>query len=83
MAHGWRHDLGVRWEVSGDVVLTAEWWLERCEEGTIVHHVVHGSPSGRRAVRRVRHHRRVMMDVLQTMKDHLELAVAIAAGRIP
>jgi len=80
---GWRHDHGVRWEVRGDVVLAAEWWLEARPEGTVVHHIVHGEPSGRRAVRRVRHHRRVMMLAVQALKDHLELAVAVAAGRVP
>ena len=80
---GWRHDHGVRWEVRGDVVLAAEWWLEARPEGTVVHHVVHGEPSGRRAVRRVRRHRRVMMLAMQALKDHLELAVAVAAGRVP
>jgi hypothetical protein len=73
----------VQWEVSGDVVLSSEWWLEQRIEGTVVHHVVHGSPAGRRAVRRVRHHRHVLMAAMQDLKDHLELAVAIAAGRIP
>jgi uncharacterized protein YndB with AHSA1/START domain len=82
-AHGWRHDLGLRWEVRGDVVLAAEWWLETLPEGTVVHHVVHGEPSERRAVRRVRRHRRTMMLALQELKDHLELAVAVAAGRVP
>jgi uncharacterized protein YndB with AHSA1/START domain len=81
-AHGWRHDLGVRWEVSGAVVLAAEWWLEQRHEGTVLHHVVHGRPVGRRAERRVRRHRRVMMGAMQAMKDHLELAVALASGRI-
>ena len=82
-AHGWRHDLGVRWDVDGDVVLAAEWWLEPRPEGTVVHHVVHGTPAGRRAQRRVRRHRRAVMLSLQAMKDHLELAVAVAAGRAP
>lgn len=82
-AHAWRHDLGVRWDVRGDVVLAAEWWLEERREGTVVHHVVHGTPVGRRAERRVRRHRRAVMLALQAMKDHLELAVAVAAGRVP
>ena len=81
-SHGWRHDLGVRWEVRGAVVLSAEWWLEQRPEGTVVHHLVHGQPVGRRAVQRVRRHRRVIMGTMQTMKDHLELAVALASGRI-
>jgi len=83
VAHGWRHDLGVRWDVDGDVVLTAEWWLEERREGTVVHHVVHGAADGRRERRRVRRHRRAVMLALQAMKDHLELAVAVAVGRVP
>lgn len=83
VAHAWRHDQGVRWEVTGDVVLSAEWWLEERREGTIVHHVVHGTPVGARAGRRVRRHRRAVMLAMQGMKDHLELAVAVAAGRVP
>jgi hypothetical protein len=82
-AHGWQHDAGVRWDVRGDVVLLAEWWLEGRTEGTVVHHVVHGTPHGRRAQRRVLRHRRVVMGAMQAMKDHLELAVALAAGRVP
>ena len=81
--HGWRHDLGVHWDVRGSVVLSSEWWLESCAAGTVVHHVVHGSPRGRRAERRVRRHRGVMMTAMQAMKDHLELAVALADGRTP
>lgn len=80
---GWRHDHAVRWSVRGAVVLDAEWWLEGCREGTVVHHLVHGDPVGRRAQRRVRRHRRAVVLALQTMKDHLELAVAVAAGRVP
>ncbi len=90
-AHGWRHDEGVRWEVSGPVRVSTEWWLEQCPEGTVVHHVVHGAPGGapkdapgaRRSTRRVLRHRRAVMQALQGMKDHLELAVAVAAGRVP
>ena len=81
-AHGWRHDLGVHWDVTGAVVLRSEWWLEARQEGTIVHHVVHGEPTGRRAVRRVRRHRRAVGGVMQAMKDHLELAVAVATGGV-
>ncbi len=81
--HAWRHDLGVRWDVRGDVVLAAEWWIEPCVEGAVVHHVVHGSTVGRRAERRVRRHRGVVMTAMQSMKDHLELAVALAHGRAP
>lgn len=80
-AHGWSHDAGVRWEVRGAVVLDAEWWLEGRAEGTVVHHVVHGTPADRRAVRRVERHRTVIVHAMQTLKDHLELAVGLATGR--
>lgn len=79
--HAWRHDVGCRWEVQGDVVLGSEWWLEPRPEGTVVHHLVHGAPVGRRAAWRVERHRAVIMLSLQAMKDHLELAVALAVGR--
>jgi hypothetical protein len=83
-AHGWRHDLGVRWDVGGDglgdVRLASEWWLESRTEGTVVHHVVHDAVV---RDRRVALHRRAIMHAMQAMKDHLELAVALASGRIP
>jgi len=79
-AHGWRHDLGVHWQVRGAVEVSVEWWLESRVDGTLLHHVVHESRSRRARV--VRHHR-VMMHAMQAMKDHLELAVAVASGRIP
>jgi uncharacterized protein YndB with AHSA1/START domain len=83
-AHGWRHDLGVHWRVAGAVELDVEWWLEPRDEGTIVHHVVHEvRHTGRSRDRRALQHRHVMMGAMQAMKDHLELAVALAAGRIP
>lgn len=82
-AHGWRHDLGVRWEVRGAVALATEWWLEPVAEGTVVHHVVHASPAGRRDEARIARHRRAVGGAMQALKDHLELAVAIADGRLP
>jgi len=80
---GWRHDGGLRWTLSRPVAATTEWWLEVIPEGTVVHHLVHDVGQGRRADARVRRHRRAVMLAMQAMKDHLELAVALAAGRIP
>ena len=79
-AYGWRHDLGVCWTVDGAVKLDAEWWLEVRDEGTVLHHVVH---EVRSRAERALQHRQVMMGTMQAMKDHLELAVALASGRIP
>ncbi len=80
---GWRHDAGVRWQVLGPGGPRTEWWLEQGPEGTVVHHVVHGEPPGRGGRRRVARHRRAAMLAMQAMKDHLELAVAVSAGRVP
>jgi hypothetical protein len=91
-SYGWRHDAGVRWDAtwsgrrSGGVV--AEWWLEACREGVVLHHLVHEllhdrveeAPGDARGVRR---YRGSVMIAMQAMKDRLELAVAHAAGRVP
>jgi len=83
----WRHDAGVRWEVrwqqQGGGGVEAEWWLEGRREGAVVHHVVHDAPTGAREARAVRRYRGSIVSALQAMKDRLELAVAIAAGRVP
>jgi len=80
---GWRHDLGVHWDVEGPVAIRSEWWLERRPEGTLVHHVLHGAPDGRRSMRSVQRYRRALGSAMQALKDHLELAVEVAAGRVP
>ncbi len=84
VSYGWRHDAGMRWDVTwsgrrpGGVV--AEWWLEARREGVVLHHLVHEAPSDARALGR---YRSAVMQAMQAMKDHLELAVAHAAGRVP
>jgi hypothetical protein len=75
--HGWRHDLGMHLRVHGSLVVTCEWWLEECREGVVVHQLVRGD---RRAVGRMR---RAIGLGLQAFKDHAELAVAVAVGRVP
>ncbi|MGA1774534.1 MAG: SRPBCC family protein [Nitriliruptoraceae bacterium] len=74
---GWRHDRGLRAELRGGADAEAEWWLEPVEGGVIVHLLV--TARGRRADRTVR----ALGGGLQALKDHLELAVAVAAGRVP
>jgi uncharacterized protein YndB with AHSA1/START domain len=81
-AHGWRHDVGMHLELrerngrpAGDV----EVWLEACSEGTIVHHLLRGVPHARRRDAQ----RRAVRLGLQDLKDHLELVVDIALGRVP
>lgn len=84
---GWRHDAGLRWDVrwSGWTRggTAAEWWLEEVREGAVVHHLIHGTAQGSRDPRGEDRYRRCVMFAMQTMKDHLELAVAHAAGRVP
>lgn len=90
---GWRHDTGVQWSVQwsqwsqrSQGNLVAEWWLEGRRDGVVLHHLVH--PSERRGqangvLRMVDAYRHGVMLAMQAMKDHLELAVALAAGRVP
>jgi uncharacterized protein YndB with AHSA1/START domain len=80
-AHGWRHDAGLHCALRdrrGRAIGSAEWWLEECAEGSIVHHILHGSGPDRERARYLR----AVRFGLQDLKDHLELAVALAAGRL-
>lgn len=80
--HDWRHDVGMHLELRdprGRPLGAVEWWLEPCAAGTLVHHLTH---RGERS-RQLHAYRRAVGDGLQDLKDHLELATAVAAGRIP
>ena len=74
---GWRHDRGLRVALRGGADADAEWWIEPTDDGAVLHLLV--SARGRRADRTVR----ALGDGLQALKDHLELAVAVASGRVP
>lgn len=89
-AHGWRHDAGVAWDVRlggrRRVSAAAEWWLEECREGVVVHHLLHdpaGGPRRGHDARAILRYRGAVMLALQALKDRLELAVAHAVGSIP
>lgn len=80
--HGWRHDAGLRLGLQdrrGRVLGEAEFWLEACGAGTLVHHILHDHAQGRPQER----YRRAVRGGMQDLKDHLELAVVIASGRLP
>jgi hypothetical protein len=95
VVHGWRHDVGMRWEVRwldprrplpsrwSREAVTTEWWLEERREGVVLRHVLHDVPRAGVAVRTLVRHRHSVVLAMQAMKDHLELAVAHAAGRVP
>jgi hypothetical protein len=87
VSYGWRHDVGMRWDVRWrgrhPTTVAAEWWLEERREGVVVHHLVHDAARTRREARDVERYRQAIMLALQALKDHLELAVAHAAGRVP
>jgi uncharacterized protein YndB with AHSA1/START domain len=75
--HGWRHEAGLRATLRDGADADVEWWLEPLADGTVVHALV--AARGLRA-------RRVLRAVgggLQALKDHLELAVAVATGHVP
>jgi len=90
---GWRHDVGMQVELvparagrrsrardaGADAAVRTEWWLEPVAQGVVVHHLVRAS--GSRGQRR-RLRRRVALG-MQALKDHLELAVAVALGQVP
>lgn len=69
---------GVRWRVDGDLVGTAEAWLERFRDGTIVHIYVRADPGGKvgspRAVHRwaIRRYVIPLKRRMLALKDHLE-----------
>lgn len=75
--HGWRHDAGLRADLDDGAHAAVEWWFEALEDGTVVNLLV--STDGPGAGRVVR----ALGDGLQALKDHLELAVDVAAGRVP
>jgi hypothetical protein len=86
LAHGWRHDVGMHLTLTPRRRLIAtrgpvrsEWWLEEVPAGVVVHLVVH--PGGSAALRG--QVRRAFAGGLQALKDHGELAVALALGRVP
>ncbi len=76
--HGWRHDEGFRAELRGGSDADVAWWLAARSDGTTVVDL-HVAARGRRPARTVR----ALGVGLQALKDHLELAVDVAAGRVP
>lgn len=79
-AHGWRHDVGVRLRLSGDLEGEAEWWLDPLPHGVVVHLRTAARARSRRAARTWR---RAARQGLTASTDRAELAVRLALGRTP
>jgi hypothetical protein len=80
VAHGWRHDAGFLLDVRGDAQLQGEWWLAHDRAGAVVHHVTRELDGRMLGAER---YRRAVAAGMQALKDRLELAVAVATGRVP
>lgn len=76
---GWRHDAGFSMRLDGDLTGRAEWWLERVEGGTVVHHVLAARPTRRPTVA-LRDYRAVLRAGLWTFKDNVEAEVRYIVG---
>lgn len=67
-----RGDEGVRWYVIGELVGTAELWLERYRDGTLVHVFLRADPETGRRRARSRPYAVALKRMLFAVKDELE-----------
>ncbi|MEY3019821.1 MAG: hypothetical protein RLZZ272_805 [Actinomycetota bacterium] len=77
-ASDWRHDVGFRVGLEGDLRGSAEWWLEAVRGATIVHHLVDLEAVDPRAVRRAALLRRRVRSGLWGLQWWCEAAVLLA-----
>lgn len=82
-ASGWRHDVGFRLALDGDLVGGAEWWLEPSRGSTIVHHVLDLDAVGGRDLRRIARLRRAVRRGLWGLQGRCEAAVLLALASAP
>lgn len=81
--HSWRHPVGFRLEVSGDLTGEAEFWLEPGHGGTTVHHLL-TARTDRPAPARLRtEYRRAVRRGLWGLKDVVQLEARASAGLLP
>jgi len=71
-AGAWRHDLGFRLELSGDLRGAAEFWLEPGWGGTVVHHVLLASTGRDDGPAVVRSYRWWLRQGMWALKDLLQ-----------
>lgn len=82
-ASGWRHDVGFRLALDGDLVGGAEWWLEPSRGATLVHHVLDLEAIGGRDLRRIARLRRALRRGLWGLQGRCEAAVLLALAAAP
>lgn len=81
--HGWRADLGVHFEVAGDLDGRAEFWLETRAGGVVVHHLVVASTPRPRPHATLRRYRAAARRGMWALKDVVQSEVRTAEGLHP
>lgn len=79
----WRHEVGFRFSLAGDLVGRGEFWLEPIAGGTVVHHLVNAATPLRRPRRVTTGYRRAVRRGLWGLKDLLQLEARTSAGLLP
>lgn len=80
--HTYRHDVGFKLALDGDVSGTAEFWLEDLPAGTVVHHLL-SATAARAPVRTLTTYRTVVRRGLWAFKDRMQTEVRTAIGLPP
>lgn len=79
-----RGPLGVRWQLSGELLGTAEVWLQEHGDGTIVHVYLRADPAEADPDRLAASRRRMRRRYALALKSHLlDLKEVLEAGRAP
>jgi hypothetical protein len=79
----WRHEAGLEFRLTGDLVGRAEFWLEPTPGGTVVHHVAAATCSLRHARGVAAGYRRAVRRGLWGFKDVLQLEMRTSLGVAP
>lgn len=82
-AHGWRHERGFLLALDGDLVGSAEFWLEPTHGGTVVHHLLMARTHVPRPARVLADHRLAIRRGLWDLKDVLQLEARTSIGLMP
>ena len=80
--HTYRHEVGFKLSLTGDLVGDAEFWLEPIAGGTVVHHLVVAEPT-RRSRSTLATYRAVARRGLWGIKDAVQTEVRTAVGLQP